>query len=91
MTITTVDIERLDNDRVAVYLASTDRRVTIGVRFALEALGIDLPAFLRRGRPGPRPNRVNNMMAALDADTGTTRTYRDEKLRVGAFAPKNNR
>lgn len=89
MTIATVDMNRIDNDRVAVYLASTDRRVTIGVRFALEALGIELPDFLRRGRPGPRPNRVNNMMAALDRDTGNPNTYRQEKLKIGAFAPRN--
>lgn len=89
MTITTVDMSRINNDRVAVYLASTDRRVTIGVRFALEALGIELPDFLRRGRPGPRPNRVNKMMAALDADTGTPNTYRQEKLKIGAFAPRS--
>lgn len=89
MTMTNVDINRINNDRVAVYLASTDRRVTIGVRFALEALGLELPDFLRRGRPGPRPNRVNNMMAALDADTGTNRTYREEKLKIGAFAPRS--
>jgi hypothetical protein len=89
MTMTTVDMNRINNDRVAVYLASTDRRVTIGVRFALEALGLEVPDFLRRGRPGPRPNRVNNMMAALDADTGTNRTYREEKLKIGAFAPRS--
>ena len=89
MTMTTIDTSRIDNDRVAVYLASTDRRVTIGVRFALEALGLEVPDFLRRGRPGPRPNRVNNMMAALDADTGTNRTYREEKLKIGAFAPRS--
>jgi hypothetical protein len=88
MTIATVDTNRINNDRVAVYLASTDRRVTIGVRFALEALGIELPDFLRRGRPGPRPNRVNKMMAALDADTGNPNTYRQEKLKIGAFAPR---
>lgn len=89
MTMTTIDTSRIDNDRVAVYLASTDRRVTIGVRFALEALGIELPDFLRRGRPGPRPNRVNKMMAALDADTGNPNTYRQEKLKIGAFAPRS--
>ena len=88
MTVTTIDMSRLDNDKVALYLASTDRRVTIGVRFALEALGVELPDFVRRGRPGPRRNRINAMMAALDKDTGTNRTYRDEKLGIGAFAPR---
>ncbi len=89
MTMTTIDMSRLDNDKVALYLASTDRRVTIGVRFALEALGVELPDFVRRGRPGPRRNRINAMMAALDKDSGTTRPYRDEKLGVRAFAPQN--
>lgn len=90
MTTITVDINRINNERVAIYLDSTDRRVTIGVRFALEALGIELPEFLRRGRPGPRPNRINNMMAALDKDSGTHKTYRDEKLGINAFAPIRN-
>ena len=89
MTTLTIDMARLDNDRVAIYLASTYRRVTIGVRFALEALGIELPDFLRRGRPGPRRNRINALMAAADADSGTIYNYRHEKLKIGAFAPRS--
>jgi len=91
MTTITIDMARLDNDRVAIYLASTDRRVTIGVRFALEALGVELPDFLRRGRPGPRRNRINALMAAVDADSRTLDTYRHEKLKIGVFAPNPQR
>lgn len=89
MTIATVDTGRIDNKRVAEYLASTDRRVTIGVRFTLEALGIQLPDFLQR-KPAGRPGRAG-LMAAADKDSGTIYSYRDEKLRIRAFAPNNIR
>ena len=86
MNTVTVNIDRINNRPVADYLASTDRRVTIGVRFTLEALGIELPDFLCR-KPAGRPGRAA-LMAAVDADTGTIHTYRAEKLRVGPFAPR---
>ena len=88
MTIATIDTSRVDNERVAAYLASTDRRVTIGVRFTLEALGLPLPDFLCR-KPAGRPGRAA-LMAAADADSGTIYSYRDEKLKIGAFAPRIN-
>jgi len=86
MPIITVDTSRIDNKPVADYLASTDRRVTIGVRFALEMFGIEVPEFLKR-KPSGRSS-VATLMAAVDADTGTIHTYRAEKLRVGPFAPR---
>jgi len=86
MTLATVDTSRLDNPQVATYLASTDRRVTIGVRFALEMFGLEVPEFLKR-KPSGRPP-VAKLMAAVDADTGTIHTYNDEKKGIGAFAPR---
>jgi hypothetical protein len=86
MTIATIDTSRINNPHVAAYLASTDRRVTIGVRFALEMFGIEVPDFLKR-KPSGRSS-VATLMAAADADTGTIHTYRAEKLRVGPFAPR---
>ncbi len=86
MTIATVDLSRIDNKPVADYLASTDRRVTIGVRFALEMFGLEVPDFLKR-KPSGRSS-VGALMAALDADTGNPNTYRHEKLGIGAFAPR---
>jgi hypothetical protein len=86
MPIITVDTNRIDNKPVADYLASTDRRVTIGVRFALEMFGIEVPEFLER-KPSGRSS-VATLMAAVDADTGTIHTYRAEKLQVGPFAPR---
>ena len=89
MNIVTVNIDHINNKLVADYLASTDRRVTIGVRFTLEALGIELPDFLCR-KPAGRPGRAA-LMAAVDADTGTIHTYRHEKLKIGVFAPNPQR
>ncbi|WP_159043685.1 hypothetical protein [Sphingomonas sp. STIS6.2] len=89
MNIVTVNIDRINNKPVADYLASTDRRVTIGVRFTLEALGIELPDFLCR-KPAGRPGRAA-LMAAVDADTGTIATYRHERLKIGVFAPTPQR
>jgi hypothetical protein len=86
MPIITIDTSRIDNKPVADYLASTDRRVTIGVRFALEMFGIEVPEFLKR-KPSGRSS-VATLMAAVDADTGTIHTYRAEKLQVGPFAPR---
>jgi hypothetical protein len=58
MSHITVDISRIDNDNVAAYLASTDRRVMIGFRFTLEVLGIPLPEFAeRKPAGGPRRRR----------------------------------
>jgi hypothetical protein len=86
MSQMTVDISRVDNDRIAAYLASTDRRVMIGFRFTLEVLGIPLPEFAER-KPAGRPTPAK-LMAQADADSGTIRTYRDEKKGVGVFAPR---
>jgi len=86
MSIATIDTGRVDNPRVAAYLASTDRRVSIGVRFTLEALGLPLPDFLIR-KPAGRPGRAA-LMAAADADSRTIYTYHDEQRKIGAFAPR---
>lgn len=84
MSHMTVDTSRIDNDNVAAYLASTDRRVMIGFRFTLEVLGIPLPEFAER-KPAGRPTPAK-LMALADADSGTIRTYRAEKKGVGPFA-----
>ena len=86
MTKATVDVSRIDNPRVATYLASTDRRIAIGVRFTLEAFGLPLPDFLNR-KPAGRMSPAA-LMAAADADSGTIYTYHDEQRKIGAFAPR---
>ncbi|WP_434405768.1 hypothetical protein [Sphingobium sp. DN12] len=86
MSQMTVDISRVDNDRIAAYLASTDRRVMIGFRFTLEVLGIPLPEFAER-KPAGRPTPAK-LMAQADADSGTIHTYRAEKRGTGPFAPR---
>jgi hypothetical protein len=77
-----VDTSLIDDSRIADYLASTDRRITIGFRFALERLGIPLPEFAER-KPAGRPSPAR-LMALVDADSRTIRTYREEKK----FAPR---
>lgn len=83
MTIMTIDTSKIDNAAVADYLASADRRITYGLRFALEQLGIPVPdcaypkSVVRRS-----PARL---MAEAEADSGTIHTYRAEKMR---FIPR---
>jgi hypothetical protein len=81
-----VDLSRLDDPRVAEHISKVDSRITGGFRLALEVLGIPLPEYAKR-KPAGRPS-IAKLMAAADADSGTIRTYRDEKLGIGAFAPR---
>lgn len=81
-----IDLSRLDDPRVAEHISRVDSRITGGFRLALEVLGIPLPEYAKR-KPAGRPS-IAKLMAAADADSGTIRTYRDEKLGIGAFAPR---
>jgi hypothetical protein len=86
MNPVTVDLSRLDDPRVAEHISRVDSRITSGFRLALEVLGIPLPEYAKR-KPAGRPS-IAKLMAAADADSGTIRTYRDEKLGIRAFAPR---
>lgn len=86
MNPASIDLSRLDDPRVAEHISKVDSRITGGFRLALEVLGIPLPEYAKR-KPAGRPS-IAKLMAAADADTGTIRTYRDEKLGIGAFAPR---
>ena len=86
MSTHNVDLSIFDDIRVSDYFASSDRRVLIGARFALEALSLPLPSCITRKPAGRRS--LAALMAAADADSGTSRTYRDEKLRINEAAPR---
>lgn len=86
MNPTPIDLSRLDDPRVAAHIERVDSRITGGFRLALEVLGIPLPEYAKR-KPAGRPS-IAKLMAAADADSGTIHTYRHEKMRIGAFAPK---
>ena len=86
MNPASIDLSRLDDPRVAEHISKVDSRITGGFRLALEVLGIPLPEYAKR-KPAGRPS-IAKLMAAADADTGTIRTYRDEKLGIVAFAPR---
>ncbi len=86
MTTLPVDISRLCDPRIVDHLAGADSRIVNGFRLALDVLRIPMPQHIER-KPAGRPS-IAKLMAAADADSGTIHTYRNEKLRIGAFAPK---
>ena len=81
-----VDLDRLTDPRVIAHIERVDSRIRGGFRLALDVLGIPLPEYAKC-KPAGRPS-IAKLMAAADADSGTKRTYRDEKLRIGVFAPR---
>lgn len=83
-----VDLDRLHDPRVSQHVANVDSRVASGFRLALDVLDIPLPDYAKR-KPAGRPS-IAKLMAAADADSGTVRTYHDEKKGIGAFAPRRN-
>jgi len=80
-----IDLDRLNDPRVAAHIEQVDSRIRGGFRLALDVLGIPLPGYAER-KPAGRPS-IAKLMAAADADSGTSRPYRHEKLKIGAFAP----
>jgi len=88
MSIITVDASGLNDPRIVNHLATVDSRIVNGFRLALDVLRIPMPDHIQR-KPAGRPS-IAALMAAADADSGTNRTYRDEKLGIGVFAPRNN-
>ncbi|WP_230769750.1 hypothetical protein [Sphingomonas sp. Leaf4] len=81
-----VDLSRLNDPRIATHIENVDSRVRGGFRLCLDILGIELPEYAK-AKPAGRPS-IAKLMAAADADSGTIRTYRHEKLGIGAFAPR---
>lgn len=66
MAVHTVTDDLLRSNRAAAYFTTADRRVMIGLRAALEMLGIPIPDYAARkpsGRPGAR-----DIIAAHAAD-----------------------
>lgn len=88
MTTMTVDLTRLHDPRVATHVDGIDTRARGGFRLALDILGIPQPEYAK-AKPAGRPS-IAKLMAAADADSGTSRTYRDEKLRINEAAPLSN-
>jgi hypothetical protein len=71
MTAYTVTDDVLKTPAAQDYFCRADRRVLIGLRAALELLGIPLPDYAVRKPPGVPPVRA--IAAAYDADQGITR------------------
>ena len=81
-----IDLSRLHDPRVIEHIAKVDSRIRGGFRLCLDVLGIELPDYAKC-KPAGRPS-IAKLMAAADADSRTTRPYREEKLRIGAFTPR---
>lgn len=81
-----VNLDRLDDPRVAAHIDKVDSRARGGFRLCLDILGIPLPEYAKT-KPAGRPS-IAKLMAAADADSGTIYTYRNEKMKTGASSPK---
>lgn len=88
MTTITVDLTRLHDPRVATHVEGIDTRARGGFRLALDILGIPQPEYAK-AKPAGRPS-IAKLMERADKDSGTHKTYRDEKLGINAFAPVRN-
>jgi hypothetical protein len=65
----TVTDDRLSSEAAAIHFSTADRRVLIGIRAALELLGVPVPQYALRRSSGRPPSRV--IAAACDADNPT--------------------
>ncbi|MCW2337395.1 hypothetical protein M2337_001628 [Sphingobium sp. B2D3A] len=83
---THIDEAVLRTPQIASYLSTADRRIVSGFRMALELLGVPVPEAALR-KPNGRPS-IAAVMAVYDRDNRSTNTYRDERRKVGIFAPK---
>lgn len=79
-----IDLSRLHDPRVIDHIEKVDSRIRGGFRLCLDVLGIELPDYAKC-KPAGRPS-IAKLMAAADADTGTIKTYHDEKRKIGVFA-----
>lgn len=68
MTNTTIQVDYsvIYSPQAEAYFARADRRATIGLRAALELLGIPVPDYATRRKPGRTPAR--DVLAAYGAD-----------------------
>jgi hypothetical protein len=71
MGLHTIRDDVLFSDHAAAYFARADRRVTIGLRAALEMLGLPVPDYAIRRKPGRTP--AKDVASAFAADTSIHR------------------
>lgn len=66
MPLIAVDPDVLNSPHVRDYLLRQDRRVLTGLRYTIEALGLPMPDYAARRKPGFTPGRA--ALAAYRAD-----------------------
>lgn len=73
MATHTVADDALFSREAELYFVGADRRVMIGLRAALELLGLPLPDYAQRKPPGPRTASAKVIAAMYAADHGLPR------------------
>lgn len=66
MAVATVNTDLIDSPQAAEYFTRADRRVMIGLRASLEMLGLPIPDYAQRRKPGVTP--AKSALAAFHAD-----------------------
>ena len=67
----TVTDDLINSERAAAYFQRADRRVMIGFRATLEMLGLPVPDYANRRKPGRTP--AKDVAAAFAADAAVHR------------------
>lgn len=70
MALHTVSDDVITSAQAAEYFQRADRRVMIGLRAALELLGLPLPDYAKRKPAGPRSQSAKGVAARYAADHG---------------------
>lgn len=73
MAVFTINDDIITSEAAKGYFCQADRRVMIGLRAALEMLGIPVPDYAKRRQPGLPPSR--SVQAAYRADHRKPRNY----------------
>ena len=71
MTIYTVTDDVLNSDQAAAYFMRADHRAMMGLRATLEILGIPVPTYAVRRKPGRTP--AKDVMDAFQSDNPAPR------------------
>lgn len=82
----TVTTDVLYSPPAEAYFTRADRRVMIGLRAALEMLGLPTPDYARRKLAGPPPAR--DVIAAFHADNPALPSYNLPSRKPNATAPQ---
>jgi hypothetical protein len=73
LALITINDDIINSTEAETYFTKSDRRIAIGFRACLELLGIPVPSYAGRRKPGRTP--AMSVMTAFGADHVTPRSY----------------